>query len=325
MTPASTPLDSPWKEVVETYFQDFIAFFFPDAHAAIDWQRGFEFLDQELRQVVRDAELGKRIVDKLVKVYLRDGAETWLLLHIEIQNQYEADFAERIYVYNYRIYDKYRRNVVSLVVLGDERANWRPQQFRSGLLGCQIQFTFPSVKLLDFAQALETLEENANPFAVVVQAHLKANQTRNKSQERLQGKLSITRRLYRQGYTREDVLNLYQFIDWVMTLPEALEQQFLQAVRQLEEENKMPYITSAERFGLEQGLEQGLQQGLEQGMQREGANVVLRQLNRRIGSVAPNVKSQIKGLSVEQLEELAEALLDFETEANLLDWLSNNT
>ncbi len=128
MTDPSTSFDSPWKEVVETYLPEFIAFFFPDVYAQIDWEQGFEFLDQELRQVVRDAELGKRFVDKLVKIYRTGGEETWILLHLEIQSQYEAGFAERIYVYQYRIYDRYRRKVASLVVLGDESRSWRPSE-----------------------------------------------------------------------------------------------------------------------------------------------------------------------------------------------------
>ena len=134
MTDNNTSFDSPWKEVVETYLPEFIAFFFPEAYAAIDWNQDFQFLDQELQQVVRDAELGKRLVDKLVKVFLHNGQETWILLHIEIQSQYEQNFEERIFIYNYRIYDKYRRNVVSLVVLGDENTAWRPSEFRLGTL-----------------------------------------------------------------------------------------------------------------------------------------------------------------------------------------------
>ena len=113
MTDPSTSFDSPWKDIVEAYLPDFIAFFFPDVYDQIDWEQGFEFLDQELRQVVRDAELGKRFVDKLVKIYRTGGEETWILLHLEIQSQYESGFAERIYVYQYRIYDRYRRKVAS--------------------------------------------------------------------------------------------------------------------------------------------------------------------------------------------------------------------
>ncbi|MBC1281252.1 hypothetical protein GNF10_36380, partial [Nostoc sp. UCD121] len=80
-----TEYDSPWKQMLQLYFEDFMQFFFPQAHAQIDWSRGFEFLDQELQQVVRDAELGKRLIDKLVKIYRIGGEESWLLIHIEIQ------------------------------------------------------------------------------------------------------------------------------------------------------------------------------------------------------------------------------------------------
>jgi predicted transposase YdaD len=105
-----------------------------------------------------------------------------------------------------------------------------------------------------------------------------------------------------------------------MSLPKNLEQEFWREIRQLEEETRMPYITSVERLGIEQGM----QRGIEQGMQREGANLVLRQLNRRLGQVTTSVEKQIRQLSVKQLEDLGEALLDFENEADLLHWLSQN-
>ena len=66
-TNESTAFDSTWKDILEAYLPQFMEFFFPDAHAVIDWNLGFEFLDTELRQVVKDAELGKRFVDKLVR------------------------------------------------------------------------------------------------------------------------------------------------------------------------------------------------------------------------------------------------------------------
>ena len=47
--------DSPRKGLIEGYFPDFMAWFFPQAHAGIDGARGYEFLDQELAQVTRDA------------------------------------------------------------------------------------------------------------------------------------------------------------------------------------------------------------------------------------------------------------------------------
>ncbi|MBW4694064.1 MAG: hypothetical protein KME27_20145 [Lyngbya sp. HA4199-MV5] len=95
MTDQHDEFDSPWKDILETYFQDFMQFFFPQIHTDIDWSRGYGFLDQELRQVVRDAELGKRLVDKLVKVWKLTGEETWVLVHIEIQSQEESNRFEK--------------------------------------------------------------------------------------------------------------------------------------------------------------------------------------------------------------------------------------
>jgi hypothetical protein len=112
--------DSPWKDAVEHYLPEFLAFFFPAAAAAIDWSQDYEFLDQELHAVVQDAELGRRFVDKLVRVTLTGGAETWILVHIEVQGSREAEFAERMFVYNYRLFDRYRRPVASLAVLADD-------------------------------------------------------------------------------------------------------------------------------------------------------------------------------------------------------------
>ena len=62
--------------------------------------------------------------------------------------------------------------------------------------------------------------------------------------------------------------------------------------------------------------------GEAKGIQKGEANIVLRQLYRRIGEIPDNFKEQIRGLSVEQLESLGEALLDFETKDDLLNWLN---
>ena len=57
MTNPQTEYDSPWKEILQLYFPDFMLFFFPKAHAGIDWTKEPVFLDKELQQVIRDAEL----------------------------------------------------------------------------------------------------------------------------------------------------------------------------------------------------------------------------------------------------------------------------
>jgi hypothetical protein len=269
-----TEYDSPWKQILQLYFEDFMLFFFPQAHEQIDWTKQPEFLDKELEQVVRDAELGKHLADKLVKIYLKDGSETWVLIHVEIQSQEESNFGRRMYTYNYRIYDRYKRPVVSLAVLGDERANWRPNQFGYELFGCSVNFQFPAIKLIDYQQRQSELEASLNPFATVVMAHLAALETRNDRLQRKQSKLALVRRLYNQGFERQDILNLLAFIDWMLTLPLDLEREFLFEVEQLESEQRMQYVTSFERSGIRQGLLEGIQLGLKLKFGTDGSSLL---------------------------------------------------
>ena len=78
-----TDYDSPWKEVIEAYFPRFLEFFFPLAYSVIDWTRPYEFLDTELQQLEPDAEMGKVLVDKFAKVWLLEGIQAWVLVHVE--------------------------------------------------------------------------------------------------------------------------------------------------------------------------------------------------------------------------------------------------
>ena len=176
--------DSPWKEALERFLPMFLEFFFPEIYADVDWSRGWESLDKELQQVVHEAEMGPRLADKLFRVWRRDGLEAWVLIHIEVQNQPDEGFAERMYVYNYRLYDRFRRAIVSLAVLGDARDAWRPAHFGYELWGCKISLDFPVVKLLDYAQDLTALEAAANPFGLVVLAHLQTAATARDQQSR---------------------------------------------------------------------------------------------------------------------------------------------
>jgi hypothetical protein len=285
--------DSPWKQALETFFPDFMAFFFRAAHDDIDWRRGYRFLDKELQQVVRDAALGRRYADTLAQVWRRGGQETWVLVHVEVQGQAQAGFAERMYVYNYRLYDRYRRAVASLAVLADEQAGWRSGEYSYELWGCRAGLVFPAVKLLDYRTQWSSLEASSNPLATVVMAHLKAQETQDDPAARQASKLWLTRRLYRLGYGRQQVLDLFGFVDWVLQLPGPQELAFWQEVQEMEEEKRMQYITSIERIGMQQGQ----------------AEMVLRVLGRRFGALPADLAAAVHGAASEQMAELLDVAL----------------
>ncbi|MEI1373220.1 DUF4351 domain-containing protein [Nostoc sp. UHCC 0926] len=72
---------------------------------------------------------------------------------------------------------------------------------------------------------------------------------------------------------------------------------------------------------LQKGLQQGLQQGQEQGKKQEALQLIMRLLTRRFGAIEPEMQEQISTLSITQLEELAEALLDFSSQSDLVNYL----
>ena len=74
--------------------------------------------------------------------------------------------------------------------------------------------------------------------------------------------------------------------------------------------------------GLKEGLKEGLQQGLQQGFKREALSFLTRQLTRRLGTISPQMQEQIQALSLEELENLGEALLDFSSAADLTNWFN---
>ena len=303
---ANDEYDSPWKEVLENAFPEFMAFYFSEAERQIDWSQGHEFLNTELRQVVRDAELGKRFADTLVQLSLKDGAQRWVYVHVEIQGDRDGDFAERMFTYHYRLYDRYRCPIASLAVLADQEAKWRPDHFAYEVLGCQQRLTFPVAKLLDYADRLDLTSGDANPFALVTAAHLQTRQTRDDPEARYRAKRALVWLMYRQGWERQRVLELFAVLDWMMHLPDTLSQRLWQDIESIEGETRMRYVTSVERLATARGLQQGMQQG----MREEAAAIVAKLLTKRFGPLPESVRARMAQATLEQLDEWAERLLD---------------
>jgi hypothetical protein len=252
-----TDYDSPWKTMLTAYFADCLAFYFPQAHQQIDWRIKPIFLDKELAKLRPNDQSQSLHVDQLARIQLLNGEPGWVLLHLEIQSQRDSQFAERLYRYNSRIYSSYQRRVATLAILADDVPQWRPQQFAYELLGCQVSLDFPVAKLLDYKAEAEALLNMDNPFALVTFAHLQALATNPDDWERQVAKFRLVRLLYERGYSRQEVINLFRFIDWVLQLTPELEEVFDEALEQLEKEKKMTYISSLERRAISRGVEQG--------------------------------------------------------------------
>lgn len=314
--------DSPWKNILNYFLPAFMDFCLPHVAAAIDWSKGYVSLDKELHAISRRQKAGKRTVDTLFKVWLKSGEEVWLLLHIEVQAHKDVLFPERMYIYNYRSFDRYQKPIVSVAILADGDPNWRPCCYERSSLANKLYFEFATVKLLDYAIRKQDLSQESNPFAIVIWAHLEALQTRKQPQQRLFSKLAVTRALYKHGFSKDYILHLFAFIDWVLVLPEPLELEYEHNIEQLEGEKNVTYITSIERIGMkrgwlkgwEEGWQQGQQQGRQEGQQDgeiKGERALLtRQLQHRFGELPAQYKKRLDKAKSDQLLEWGERLLD---------------
>jgi hypothetical protein len=151
-----------------------------------------------------------------------------------------------------------------------------------------------------------------NPFAIVVLAHLQTQTTRHNPTGRFDAKLTLAKLLYRKGLSRQDILNLFRFIDWIMTLPTELEQQLQVELVQFEGEVKMRYVTTIERLAIQKGKREGLEEGLQQGL-REG---IINILQTRFDEEPESVISLL-----EEIED-TEALRDLNRQAVIVNSLA---
>jgi predicted transposase/invertase (TIGR01784 family) len=77
--------------------------------------------------------------------------------------------------------------------------------------------------------------------------------------------------------------------------------------------------------GLEQGREEGIEEGIEQGIEQATISLIIRLLTKRFGRISQKMRKLISALPLSVLEELSEALLDFNSLADFQTWLLINT
>ena len=175
-----------------------------------------------------------------------------------MQGQPEAEFPKRMYTYNYRIFDRYDKPVVSLAILSDDQPNWHPKQFRYALWGSEVSLKFGTAKLLDYEAHWDELVDNPSPFAVVVMAHLKMLATRRDPEVRYDWKFTLFKMLYERGHSRRDILELWRFIDWLVFLPADLEKKLEVAMINFEKVKTMRYVTNIERRGRHEAIHEDI-------------------------------------------------------------------
>ena len=288
--------------MLRRWFHLFIAFFFADIYDEIDWARPIEFLDKELNHAVRQTDheprgrRGRRNVDVLVKVFLKDGAEARVLIHVEVQGYKEEWFDRRMFILNTLLYSRNECPVASFALLTDPVADWRPESFEYSVFGTRASVQYRVKKLLDYAGHEEELAGDTNPFALMTLAHLKTLATQGKAESRQEWKLRILGYVYEQGLPAEQVTDLVRCLDMMMVTPPRMQAEFDRALKFQEERKTMPFLSHIERVAIRKGMQQGREEGVQQGMQQGMRAALLDVLNQRFGHDADALAEKLESV-----------------------------
>ncbi len=287
--------DSPWKVTVEKLTRSFLEVTFPDVAAGIDWSVEPKSLEQELLEITPASEIGAKRVDKLLKVRLLDGTDQWLYLHIEVQMRYDPDLPKRLFIYHYRIFDKYGVSPITLAILGDSSRKWRPTSYHYQSLGCGITFLFRICKTIDFKGKLDDPRYRHQQALFIIAAHLGTQKHRQNPQQLSAYRLELTVKFHNEGYSLSDNHLLHHLIDWLMPLPDDLKIQFRNQLQQRLPEKTMPHITLFEELALKEGLEKGLEKGIVQ----NAREAILDVLDTRFGQVPDSLRERVNTIGSE--------------------------
>ncbi|KAI9129776.1 DUF4351 domain-containing protein [Acaryochloris sp. CCMEE 5410] len=184
-------------------------------------------------------------------------------------------------------------------------------RFESNFLGLQARQDYYVINLWDieaelvFERSLDTLL----PFVPILK-NGGNQQTVRRALEQLQLNEELVELESLLGFFASFVLDtelVRQIMRWDMTVL-----------------RESPWYQEIRQESLQEGREEGREEGEQTGALREAQSLVLRQLNRRIGDISPELRSQLQSLSLEQLETLGEALLDFTKPADLVNWLAQH-
>lgn len=189
---------------------------------------------------------GRVINDKLVKVRLKDGDEKWILIHIEVQSSFETRFAERMFTYFYRIYDKYDEKITTIAIYSGEKTPRGYDRFEYEFLGTSNLYKFNTYKIVEPAE--NDLLVSENPFSLVILASQYLLKTRSDYNERYSFKHKLIRLAKEKMFSDYQIVNLSRFIDLILILPEELEIKFEEEIIHEHIKPKGMVTRKSERF-----------------------------------------------------------------------------
>lgn len=271
--------DLMWKGIIEDFFPEFLHYFFPKVVHEIDFETPFEFLDKELAILFPETNQKNRRADLLVKIFLKDGTEQWLIVHVEIQGYEDKEFPLRMFQYNYRSFEKFGKSIVALAIFTDENPDYCPSFYETKRWDTKLRYNFNTYKLLDYDAV--TLGKSKNPFGVVMQTARTSikNKALKNDDDLLELKVQLFRNMLSKGFDKQVILKITNFIkNYVRFNEPSFKTKFDNRVAKVSNQKqlgmgilevvKREEIRIAKEEGFDEGIEKGIEKGVEKGIEK---------------------------------------------------------
>jgi hypothetical protein len=303
--------DRLFKELITIFFVEFVEGFLPELASYLE-RDSFEFLDKELFTGLSPGE--RREPDLVIRARFRGQAVSFVI-HLEHQAQTQPAFARRMFWYFAHLDQKLQMPIYPIALFSHDGMRREPDFYQVRFPDWDVlRFTFQVIQLTQLHW--RDYVGRPNPAAAALMAKMGMSE-----EERPQVKLECLRMLTHLDLEPGKTRFLSGFVDTYLRL--SLEESLLfqaEADRVLNptEKSKVIELTTSWK---EEGLAQGRQEGRQEGREEGRLEVVLRQLRRRCGPLPSALETHVRELAGSHLEELAEALLDFNGLADLQRWL----
>lgn len=298
----STPHDILFKRLLTTFFVEFIELFFPEVLEYLDIN-SITFIQQEYYTNIRDSTNKRLDIIAQAKFQEQDYS---FLIHIEPQSSNMVKFNRRMFRYFCDLFLKYNRPVLPIALFTYDS----PQRAEENSFVIEVpyfivnQFNFKVIQLNRLRWQDYITKENAVAAAL-------ASKMKIKPSERPQVKLECLKLLGSLKLDPAKNIVIGDFVDRYLTLNPQEQETFDLLLDQLNLKEKTQVQDLSNQWTFKGRIEGEL-------------NIILRQLNRKLGTLPTSVADRLSQLNTDRLERLSEELLDFQSLDDLNNWLDSH-
>jgi len=320
--------DRLFKELLTTFFVEFVELFLPDVARHMDGGV-VEFLDKEIFTDIASSDSHE--VDLIAKVRFRQGKRAFFLIHIENQAASKPDFPHRMFQYFSRLDGKFCLPVLPVAVFSFDRPlRPEPDRYIVDVADfCVVNFAFRAIQLncLSWRDYLK----KPNPVASALMTKM-----RIAPEDRPRVKLECLRMLatLKLDKARAELIGAFMMNYLKLTTAEnAVYNKMLSAVEPKQRKVVMQltneWIEKGRQVGRKEGLEagrkegrlKGREEGRQEGREEARRETILLLLHERVGGMPPKLANQLNRLDDVGMTSLGKALFDFTNLADVERWL----